>query len=160
MTEKLMSPKITDPKPSAKITKTDAEWKQQLTPEQYQVARACGTEPAFTGQYWNKHDDGTYHCVCCGKLFCRRRPCQHRRTHRHQLRHETNRGALCRLRCASGPRVSGWSGPDRPALLHELSVPGLQAEEVIKEEVINRTEVVWRGHSCPRACSLSKRRAK
>ena len=49
MTEKLMSPKITDPKPSAKITKTDAEWKQQLTPEQYQVARACGTEPAFTG---------------------------------------------------------------------------------------------------------------
>ena len=44
--------------------KTEAEWKRQLTPEQYQVARACGTERAFTGQYWNKHDDGTYHCVC------------------------------------------------------------------------------------------------
>jgi peptide-methionine (R)-S-oxide reductase len=54
---------------SEKISKTEAEWKQQLTPEQYQVARACGTERAFSGQYWNKHDDGTYHCVCCGALL-------------------------------------------------------------------------------------------
>jgi len=52
-----------------RVHKTDAEWKQQLTPEQYQVARACGTERAFTGQYWNKHDDGSYHCVCCGNLL-------------------------------------------------------------------------------------------
>ena len=64
-----MTENLTDPKTTTKITKTDAEWKQQLTPEQYQVARACGTEPAFTGQYWNKHDDGTYHCVCCGVLL-------------------------------------------------------------------------------------------
>jgi peptide-methionine (R)-S-oxide reductase len=56
-------------KVSDKVTKTDAEWKEQLTPEQYQVARACGTERAFTGKYWNKHDDGTYHCVCCGALL-------------------------------------------------------------------------------------------
>jgi hypothetical protein len=76
------------------------------------------------------------------KLFCRRRPCQHRRTHRHQLWHETNRGALCRLRCASGPRVSGWSRTNRAALLHEFGIPGLQAEEVIikDDEVINRTK--------------------
>ena len=59
-----MTEKISD-----KINKTDAEWRQQLTPEQYQVARGCGTERAFTGQYWNKHDDGTYHCVCCGALL-------------------------------------------------------------------------------------------
>jgi len=52
-----------------RLIKTDAEWRQQLTPEQYQVARACGTERPFTGQYWNKHDDGTYHCVCCGALL-------------------------------------------------------------------------------------------
>jgi peptide-methionine (R)-S-oxide reductase len=50
--------------------KTDDEWRKQLTPEQYQVARQCGTEPPFTGKYWNLHDDGTYHCVCCdAKLF-------------------------------------------------------------------------------------------
>ena len=53
----------------AKVQKTDKEWKEQLSPEQYQVARQCGTEPAFTGKYWNKHDDGSYHCVCCGALL-------------------------------------------------------------------------------------------
>jgi peptide-methionine (R)-S-oxide reductase len=52
------------------MKKTDEQWKKELTPEQYKVARQCGTEPAFTGKYWNLHDDGTYHCVCCNaKLF-------------------------------------------------------------------------------------------
>jgi len=49
-----------------KINKSDAEWKQQLTPEQYQVTRNAGTERAFTGKYASHHGDGTYHCVCCG----------------------------------------------------------------------------------------------
>jgi peptide-methionine (R)-S-oxide reductase len=53
-------------KPFPKVTKTDAEWRKQLTPEQYHVAREHGTERAFTGPYWNEKGSGFYHCVCCG----------------------------------------------------------------------------------------------
>lgn len=45
--------------------KTDAEWRDELTPEQYRICRQCGTEPPFTGKYWDCHDEGTYHCACC-----------------------------------------------------------------------------------------------
>ena len=52
------------------IEKTDAQWREQLTPEQYQVTRKAGTERAFSGKYWDCHDEGVYTCVCCGtELF-------------------------------------------------------------------------------------------
>jgi peptide-methionine (R)-S-oxide reductase len=50
-----------------KIRKTDEEWQEQLTPEQFHVARQAGTEPAFTGKYWKTKDAGTYVCACCGE---------------------------------------------------------------------------------------------
>ena len=49
-----------------KIVKSDAEWRAQLTPEQYHIARGKGTEPAFCGLLWDHHEDGVYSCVCCG----------------------------------------------------------------------------------------------
>jgi peptide-methionine (R)-S-oxide reductase len=53
-----------------KVKKTDEEWRKELTPEQYNVARQKGTEPAFTGKYWDNHEEGIYRCACCGaELF-------------------------------------------------------------------------------------------
>ncbi|MFA7485560.1 MAG: peptide-methionine (R)-S-oxide reductase MsrB [Phycisphaerae bacterium] len=55
---------------NAKILKTDEQWKQQLTEQQYQITRQCGTEPPFTGKYYDFKEKGVYLCVACGnKLF-------------------------------------------------------------------------------------------
>lgn len=51
---------------SNRINKSEKDWLSQLTPLQYYVARKKGTEPPFTGEYWDHHELGSYHCVCCG----------------------------------------------------------------------------------------------
>ncbi len=51
----------------SQVSKSDAEWRAQLTPEQYEVTRRAATERAFTGCYWDTKTPGTYKCVCCGE---------------------------------------------------------------------------------------------
>src|SRR5438105_6253687 len=50
-----------------KVQKTEAEWRQQLSDQEFQVTRKKGTEPAFTGKYWNTQKHGVFRCVCCGE---------------------------------------------------------------------------------------------
>ncbi|MHC5003503.1 MAG: peptide-methionine (R)-S-oxide reductase MsrB [Planctomycetota bacterium] len=52
---------------SDKVSKSDEQWRAELTPEQYRIARQKGTERAFTGEYWDTKRQGTYRCVCCGQ---------------------------------------------------------------------------------------------
>jgi len=54
-----------------KTVKSDAEWKAELAPEEYAVARQQGTERAFTGRYWDNHEPGLYRCACCGTALFR-----------------------------------------------------------------------------------------
>lgn len=54
-----------------KIDRSETEWRETLTPEQFQVTRRHGTERAFTGPYWDTKDDGLYRCVCCGRPLFR-----------------------------------------------------------------------------------------
>jgi peptide-methionine (R)-S-oxide reductase len=48
------------------VIKTDAEWKQQLSPDSFEVTRHAATERPYSGEYWNNHDKGLYRCICCG----------------------------------------------------------------------------------------------
>lgn len=58
---------VETPSPGTTVNKTDEEWRRELTPEQYRIARQKGTERAFTGEYWDTKEAGVYACVCCGQ---------------------------------------------------------------------------------------------
>ena len=115
----------------AEIEKTDEEWRKQLTPEQYAVTRRKGTEPAFTGQYYDHHEEGVYRCVCCGNplfdpetkfesgtgwpsFYQPVAPDKRRDRDRRQLRDAPRRGALCASATPTWA-TSSTTAPSRPA---------------------------------------------
>src|SRR3954467_1210158 len=97
---------------ATEIKKSDAEWREELTPEQYQVLRKAGTERAFTGQYWDCHDDGVYRCAGCGaELFA------------------------SDTKFASG---SGWPSFTEPAVAEAVEVRRDLSHGMIRTEVVCR----------------------
>ena len=125
------------------VVKSDEEWRQILTPEQYHVLREHGTERAGTCALLHEHRAGTFSCAACGQpLFVADRKFESGTgwpsffaplegsigdLHRPQLLHDAHRGALQPLRRPPGPRVSRRSAADRPALLHQRRGADLHA---------------------------------
>ena len=124
-----------------KVEKTEDEWRELLTPEQYAITREAGTERPFTGKYVDTKDDGTYCCVACGnELFSSDtkfdsgtgwpsfwEPMESdagRAPSRQQSLHAPHRGTLRALRIAPGSRLRGRTQPDGSAVLHQLLCPG------------------------------------
>ncbi len=119
--------------------KTEEQWREKLTHEQYHVTREKGTEPAFSGAYWKTKTPGTYVCVCCGEPLFQSDAKFDSGTgwpsftapvddaeggsgDRHKLRNDAHRGDVPEVRGPSWPRLSGWPCTHRHALLHQFSV--------------------------------------
>jgi hypothetical protein len=93
--------------PDDQLPQTEAEWRQRLTPLQYEITRKKATERAFTGKYTDTETAGTYRCVCCGEpLFA--------------SGEKFHGGDLPSLRRAPRARLQRRSAADRPPLLHQL----------------------------------------
>ena len=123
----------------AKVEKTEEEWQQQLTPEEYEVMRRHGTEPPFTGKYVHSKEDGIYRCAACGnELFSSSAKfdsgtgwpsfTEPAIADAIETRDDSSYGmvrteVLCTaLRLAPRPRLPRRPRSDRPALVHQLAV--------------------------------------
>ena len=127
-----------------KIEKSDAEWREQLTPEQYDVLRRRGTERSFTGPYWNEKKPGVYRCAGCGEeLFVSEtkfdsgtgwpsftRPAAEGRVDEHDDRSHgmVRTEVACAMRRSSRARLPRRSAADRPAILHQFRRPPVRGQ--------------------------------
>ena len=123
-----------------KIRKSEEEWRKQLTDHQFKVTRKHGTERAFSGIYWDHHDQGTYNCICCGQpLFSSEHkfdsgtgwpsywqpdtPDAVETQEDSSFFMQADRGPLRALQRPSRARVRRRPRADRAALLHQFGVP-------------------------------------